>query len=574
MSEQNKRTNPKYQAILQLILLIAIIIAANILSTNVYQRLDLTKEKRFTLSDATQNLLYDLDDVVYITVFLEGEFPAGFKRLRNATVEMLNEFRAYAGNNIEFRFENPLETSDPKERAAIVQQLFDKGLEPRRLVEQGDGFSEKIIFPGATVAYRGRELPVNLLQQQLNKSAEAALNESIALLEYNMANAIQKLQRDSKPQIAFLEGHGELVEKEVADMAATLSKYYVVNRLDLTERLAIPQKYSAVVIARPTQKFEESNKYKLDQYIMNGGRVLWLVEHLASDLDSLRAGKFVATDMALNLEDMLFKYGVRINFDLIQDVQCTKIPLVVGQDQAGNATQTVLRNWIYSPVLTQHSQTHPITKNLDAVLSHFAASIDVIQTKGANVQPAILLSSSPYSRSISTPIEVSIMRDTKRPDPKKFENSGNIPIAVALEGEFVSPFKNRLAFETKAMIDSIEEFTDRTLSVPTKMVVIADGDIIRNDVDPTNGQVQPLGYYKFTKETFANRDLLFNAIEWLTDDAGIIAARSKDVKLRLLDKERVKVEQTKWQLLNLAIPIGSILLFGIVYNVIRRRKYA
>lgn len=564
-------------AVATLSFVIAVLVLVNIIAFYVYGRFDLTREKRYTLTPATRELLGNLDDIAYVKVYLEGEFPAGFKRLRNSTQEMLDEMRSYSGGMLEYEFSDPMANSDAKEREAVTQQLMDKGLSPTRLIENTEEYSEKIIFPGAVVSYKGRDLPVILLQEQLNKSPDETLNNSIVLLEYNLANAVQKLQRPTKPSIAFLEGHGELPPKAVEDFAFTLSKYYLLKRFNLKDNLYIPSReFSAVVIAKPTQKFEESDKYKLDQYIMNGGRVLWLVENLNTELDSLQrnGGAFIATDYGLNLEDQLFRYGARVNFDVVQDMQCSQIPLAVGIDQFGNAQDMQLFPWSYFPVATNHNNEHPVSKNMDALLFQFAATIDTITGKNAaKVEKTILINSSKYSRHTNAPVKINVNDVRQKPDPAQYPDR-NLPLAVALEGEFESAFKNRLAFSTQAMVDTLPELKFKDHSQATRMVVIADGDFCRNDIDPKTGHSTPLGYYKYTRETFANKDFLLNAIEWLTDENGIIAARSRELKMRLLDEQRVKDEKFFWQLLNTLCPIALVLGFAGLFGWLRRRKYA
>ncbi len=568
--------NKKTQSLTQFGILAAILLLLNVVAAYFYFRIDLTTEKRFTLTPATKQMLRNIDDVVYVKVFLSGEFPAGFKRLRNATLDMLKEFRAYSGNKVEFDFIDPFEgISDTKQREEIFNQLSEKGLEPRRLIENQEDYSEKIIFPGAMLFYKGRELPANLLLQQLNTGAEETLNNSIALLEYNLANTIQKLQRSTKPSIAFLEGHGELPLDEVRDVMVSLSNYYQLQRLDITKNLYIPPKFWALIIAKPTKKFEEVHKFKIDQYIMNGGKVLWLVENLATSLDSLQSnnGSFIALDYGLNLEDQLFKYGVRVNFDLVQDLQCSKIPLAVGRDAFGNASQLELFPWTYFPVITETNNEHPITKNMSAVMLQFAGTIDTINTRKNDLKKTVLLSTSPYSRADATPVRVDVNTVRTKPKPEEF-SAGNKPVAVAIEGKFPSLFKNRLDPSTLAMIDTIPDVSYREESENNKMVVISDGDVIRNEFDAKRGQTSPLGYYKYTGETFANKDLIINAIEWLNDDNGIISARNKDIKLRLLDKPRIKESKLQWQLLNLLLPLAIVLLFGLGYSLWRKRKYS
>lgn len=563
------------QSLLKLSFVIISAILLNIIGQYAYGRFDLTKEKRFTLTPPTQKLLTNLDDVVYVKVFLEGEFPAGFKRLRNSIQEMLDEFRSYSGNRVEYEFIDYTADTDVQEREAVAKSLMEKGLEPTRLIENKEDYSEKIIFPGAIITYKGRELPITLLQEQLNKTPEEALTNSTALLEFNLANTIQKLQRLQKPTVAFLDGHGELSLDDVQDFAYTLTKYYSLERFKLTEQLYIPQKYSAIVIAKPTLPFEESNKYKIDQYVMNGGKVLWLLENLNCNLDSLTAnsGSFIALNYGLNLEDQLFRYGARVNFDVVQDMQCAQIPLATGIDQFGNAKQMELFPWNYYPVVTAHNDKHPLSKNTDALLFQFAGSIDTIAGKDSQVKKSILLTSSPYARRTEAPVKINVNQVRQKIDPAQFPDK-NLPVAVALEGKFTSVFKNRLAYSTKQMTDTIEELKFKEQSAPTRMVVISDGDFARNDFDTKTGRAAPLGYYKYTRETFANKDFLMNTIEWLTDDYGIIAARNRDVKARLLDEPRVKTQKTMWQLFNILVPIGMAVVFGAGFSFWRKRKYA
>ncbi|HNL08861.1 MAG TPA: Gldg family protein, partial [Chitinophagales bacterium] len=332
----------------QLFLLLAILVVLNILGNQWFTRFDLTSEKRFSLTQPTRDLLSQLNDDVYIQVYLDGEFPAGFKRLRNATAEMLNEFKAYTGNKLQYEFIDPLADATKEQKEKIAQQLMDKGLEPTRLIENKEGYSEKIIFPGAIVTYRGHEMPVQLLLQQTDKSnAEGTLNNSIMLLEYDFANAIAKLHNDHKPAVAFIEGNGELTGAPISDMVYTLSKYFKVDRFDLKNNYCIPNnRYDAIVIAKPTEKIDEPQKFKIDQFIMNGGKALWLVENMRAEMDSLKRGSFLALDYGLNLEDQLFKYGVRVNMNMVKDLQCEKIPIVVGTDRLGNAQQMQPFPWI------------------------------------------------------------------------------------------------------------------------------------------------------------------------------------------------------------------------------------
>lgn len=570
MSEIVTEQTQRQKSLMRLAISTLALIGIYLLSLFVYYRFDLTTEKRFTLTPATREMLKNLDDVVYIRVYLEGELPAGIKRLRNATLDMLYEFRSYAKEGLEFEFIDPMEGT-PEEQQAIAKQLAEEGLEPIRLIENSDGYSEKPLFPGAIINYKGRKMPVMLLQDQPNVGPQEDLNNSIALLEYNFMNALQKTLHNIRPHIGFVAGHGELPEPEIFDMMQYLKKYYPVDIINLPEQLYIsPQKYASIIVAKPTKPFDDKDKFKIDQYVMNGGRVLWLVEQLSADLDSLnrKGGSFIAIDYNLNLDDLLFKYGARINSNLVEDLQCTKIPLTIGREG-----QLQNFSWVYSPVITEHNDLHPVSKNLDAVLLQFAGSIDTIKTVKDSIQKTILLRTSDYSRTVAAPVEVNVNSVRQPPNPEAFKG-GNKPVAVALEGQFPSLFKNRLDPATLAMLDTLEGMTHLDQSKPTKMILISDGDIIRNDYDPVRGHTSPLGYYKYTGETFDNKNFLINCIEWLNDENGLIAARSKEVKLRLLDTTRIKAEKGFWQTLNMVLPLALVAIFGGIYTWWRRKKYA
>jgi len=567
-----KSRSHKTKALFTVLFALVVLVLINVLSSVVHTRFDLTKEGRFSLTEATKDLLFEVDDVVTVKVFLEGEFPAGFKRLRNSTKDMLDEFRSYTGNDLQYEFVDPFkDVEDPSERNIIRNDLLEKGLIPRRVIENTDDYSEKVIFPGALVIYGNKEFPVNLLEEQRGGDANEVLNNSISLLEFKFANAFQKCLRQGKPRIAFLTGHGELQGRDIADIQLSLSTYYLISYLNLTEFDVVPPAISVLVVSKPKTKFSELEKFKIDQFIMNGGRVLWLVESLNIEMDSLlRKSEYMATVNDLNLEDMLFKYGVRVNDNLIQDLQCSPIPLVVGTDKSGNAQQQKLFPWLYNPIITNTNQEHPITKNLDAVSCEFVGTIDTIKQKG--VKKDILLSSSEYSKVFFNPVLVDINMVRQKPNKEQFKKSYQ-PIAVALEGNFTSVFENRLAFETRAVLDTIDGFKLRDSSLHTKMVVVADGDIIKNDYDKKNDRPFPLGFNKFTNDNFGNKDFVLNSIEWLNDNSGIIVARSKDVKLRLLDTERAREEKSFWQLINIVLPLVFVLIFGLIYGFVRRRRF-
>ncbi|MCH8329807.1 MAG: gliding motility-associated ABC transporter substrate-binding protein GldG [Bacteroidetes bacterium] len=559
----------KQKALIQLALLLAILIFVNILSSGLYTRIDLTQEKRFTLAEPTKQMLAELEDMVYVKIYLEGEFPAGFKRLRNSAQEMLDEMRSYSNNKIDYEFIDPFEGVGAEEKQEIYNQLVQKGLEPTNLQVQGqEEYSERIIFPGALFNYRGKEIAVHLLHNQFGQGPQEALNTSVILLEYKFTKAIRNLTTSYKPQLAFTEGHGELLDEDIEDLARSLQEFYTMVRFDLSEEIAIPQEYSCLVIAKPTKKFNKQDKYKIDQFIMNGGKVLWLVEGVKADMDSLQnKNEFFTQINDLNLDDILFKYGVRVNFDLVQDLYCNPIPLVIGFQ--GDMPQSKLYPWYYFPVFTSRND-HPINKNLDVVSSQFCSTIDTVGAK--KVKKTVLMATSDYTKVMPHPVKVHLGIMREEPDPSRFTKKSQ-PTAVLLEGIFESVFKNRLTPETMQMIDTVQKLPYLEQSVETKMVIIADGDIMKNERS-SGGLGYPLGYYPFTEQTFANKDLLLNIFEYLVGDAGLMETRSKEITLRMLDTRKVKEEKFKWQLINIGVPLALVLIFGFIYNFIRKRKYA
>lgn len=562
------------RSINRFILLLGSLIFINIIAAKVFTRLDLTKEKKYSLTPQTKTLLKNLDSEVLVKVYLDGEFPAGFKRLQTSIKDILDEFQVYGDENIIYEFINPSESGNEKEKFEFYKQLSKKGLTPMNLqVREDEALVEQYVFPGALVTYKGRELPVVFLNNQVGLDPQVALNGSIAMLEYKLSNVIQKLQHKSRPKIAFTEGHGELADIYMQDIGKTLSEFYEINRFDPTKNAAIDTSLKALIIARPSVPYTEREKWMLDQYVMMGGKILWLVEPVIAEMDSMKSiGKnkdgFTTVDMPLNLEDLFFRYGVRYNTDLIQDMQCNQIPIVVGMQN--NTPQTKNFEWIYYPVIAPQSD-HPIVKNLDLINTEFVSSIDTVKTS-SSIQKTVLLSSSAYSRSVFAPHDVSLSVIQNKVDAKQF-NKKNLPVAVLCEGVFSSAFSNRLSDETTEMMDTIYPYEIKSTSSPTKMIFLSDAAFIKNPVK-SDSTTMPLGYYKFTQQTFANKDFIINCMEYLVDESGLIYSRAKDVKLRLLDKAKVNLYRTEYQVLNIVFPLFLLLLAGIGFYVYRTRKYA
>lgn len=559
-------------AYIRLGLVLVILLLLNVVSRYAYFRWDLTAEKRYSISQPTKEMVRSLNDVVIVKVYLGGELNAGFTRLKESTRNMLKEFQAYGGKNIEFEFIDPMAIENLDERKALITDLMQRGLSPTNLTTKSKtDTKQQLVFPGALVVYGGREFPVNLLENQIGFSPQMVLNNSVILLEYKFANAIKKLTQYRPPRVGFIRGYGELNEAETADMRQTLSTLqYEVKDFDLVQNYFIPDRFDVIIIAKPQRAFDEKEKYKIDQYIMHGGKVLWLVDGTNASMDSLRlnyTGQFVQGN-DFNLDDMLFKYGARINNDLVQDVNLNNpIPLVVGK--MGNAPQTEMFPWYYFPLLVSDNN-HAINKNLDPVAAFFPSSIDTVKNPG--VRKTILLHTSANGKAQLAPSRVHFGILQSKANPAYF-NQPDIPVAVLLEGEFESVYKNRVSPEYLAASDTIAQLKFKDKSPASRMIVIADGDVMRSEVR-SDSTSYPLGYYLYTKQTFANKDFILNCIEYLVDDNGILETRNKEVKLRMLNSVKVEDEKLQWQLLNIALPIGLVILFGLGYGFYRKRKYA
>jgi ABC-2 type transport system permease protein len=556
----------KKRDLLSLGLTIAILVMLNFVGSFMFHRFDLTSEKRYTLSDQTKKLLKNLDDVIYVKVYLEGDFPAGFKRLRNETKEMLDEFRAYSNNNIEYEFINPTEGVEKKQQNEVFKQLFDKGLQPTNLeVKEESGTTQQIIFPGAIVSYRGHELPWQLLKTQMGSSPEAQLNNSIQALEYEFASCIRNLSVEQRPTVGFLDGQGELDTLLVQDIADELNAFYNVKRVKIDSQLTALKGLDALIIAQPDSAFRDKDKFILDQYIMKGGKVLWCIDPLYTSPDSLRRnGGTLAVPYQLRIEDMLFRYGVRVNQDMVADIQSSVIPVNVAM--RGQPANIQMKPWIFSPLIMPLGD-HPIVKNLDVIRLNFASTIDTIEAKG--IKKTILLQTSRYSKAQNAPVRVDLRMVNMQLDESRF----NMPyrnVAVLLEGSFESVYKNHLS--PKIAKDTAIAY--KPDGVPTKMIVISDGDIICNDVDYRSGKKLPLGYDKYTNQTYGNKNFILNCMNYLCDDSGLISVRARELTLRLLDKKKLKNERFKWQLINTLVPLGALVLFGLIYSARRKRKYS
>ncbi len=569
------RAKTKNENIIQAVIAIAIILLLNFISANVFTRIDLTTDKRYTISENTKELLNSIDEVLFFRIYLDGDLPAGFKRLQSATVELLNEFRAYAGDNIQYEIINPSESESKNTRNKIYQQLYNKGLNPTNLnIKDNDGStSQKIIFPGILVSYNGNEFPVNILKNNVAFSPDANLHSSIQALEYELSFAVKQLTTDRLPLIGFVEGHGELDPIHLNDMASTLSQFYGLVRVkingdatSLTDSLG-NNIFDLLVIAKPENEFSEQDKYIIDQHIMRGGNTLWLIDNVKIDIDSLtRTSTTIALPHNLNLDDQLFTYGVRINPNLMQDMQCAVIPVNTAIN--GQKPKFVPAPWVYYPLLIP-STDHPVSKNVDLVKTQFISQIDTVGLD-PKIKKSVILKTSNYSRTAVTPALIDLSMVSEKIEPSIFSKPEMIA-GILLEGNFKSVYTNRITPSTKGKFKPV--FIEQ--SNEAKMIVISDGDIIKNEVRGVGENIQPLalGYDRFTKQTFGNKEFLLNCINYLCNNEDIIETRSKEYKLRMLNKAEITEYKTKWQFINVALPIIITIIAGLAYSRYRKNKY-
>lgn len=580
-----KKKIQKYSIAAAMLLFIAVVY----LSTLFFFRADLTAEKRFSLTPATKTLLQNIDSVITVQVFLTGELPADYKKLSIATQDLLDEFRSVSGNLVQVRFEKPGEdiTNDTA-KVRFYDSLAKLGV----VFEQSEVVSAKaekstnqLIIPSALVSFRKGQKPIAIdlrssrkVYKQFNvvndnapqEDAEATRNAAEALLEFKFADAIDKLTRKYIPTLAYLVGNGEPIDYKVNDLGESLRNEYRLAVFDLKKGYPDPNMIDALMIVKPTQPFTDEDKLKLDQYVMNGGKIIWCIDKLHAELDSLMRSQaeYTAFDRGLQLDDILFKYGVRINPDLLQDLNCSKLPIVIGKNADGSPKiQRV--PWPYYPFLSAHGD-NPISKNLDRVLPIFPSSIDTVKAPGIN--KTILLASDTNSRRISSPAIVSINSVKSEEDLQTF-NKSYVPVAVLLEGKFHSLYANRVP---QNVMDSVQRITGKPFlaagNKESKQIVVADADIVTNAVSATAGPL-PMGVLPLENYRFANREFFLNSVDYLVSRSNLFESRNKDFVLRLLDKVKVEEQKTMWQFLNIAIPVMLVIVTGLIFQWRRKRKY-
>ena len=539
-----------------------LIILINLLVGFKFYRIDLTEEKRYSVKPETQAILENLEDEIHVEIFLEGKLNASFQRFQKAILETLEEFRIYSKNKITYSVSDPALAKSESARNEFMADLARRGIQPTNIIDTRDGQrEEKIVFPGVIISYEGVEKGIMLLKGNKAGTPEQEINQSIEGIEYEIISTIFSLINEDRKQIAFVSGHGELDSLQSFSLRSELSEVYDVFDTKLSSQNDL-NRFDVLIVAKPTESFSEPDKYLLDQYLMQGGKILFLLDKVDASMDSAARDDYFAGPNNLSLDDQLFKYGVRINPDLVQDRRSGMYPVITGE--VGGRPRMQLIEWPFFPLLGEFAN-HPITKNLDAILTRFCNSIDTV--KAAGIQKTPLLMSSPYSRKIATPVHINVNELRKNLRDSDY-STRFIPIGIILEGKFTSLYKNRFPPSGQESSKIIEE------SVPTKIVIVADGDIARNDVNPRNNQPQPLGFDPMTKTTFANKDFLLNSVAYLTEEKGLIQVRNKEVKIRPLDKVKLKEGRVKWQVLNIAAPLILLIGYGIFRFYLRKRRFA
>lgn len=563
---KTKNNNSSIRSEIKLLLISSVsIVLFNILSQFFFKRFDLTQDKRYTLSETTLNIIKNVDSPLYVDVYLEGNFPPEFKRLQNETKQLLEEFSAY-NSNIVFQFKNPIEKEEM--RVEIMKEFYERGMQPLSItVEEKGKQSQEVVFPWAQATYGDKFTKVSLLKNLMGASTEEKVISSVQHLEFGFAEAITKITKEKQKKIAVIKGNGELIEPLIADFLTTVKESYYIGPFTLdsvakepTQTLAALKKYDLALIAKPTEAFSEAEKQVLDQFVMHGGKTLWLVDAVTADMDSMynETGTILAHPRELNLTDLFFKYGIRMNTLLIKDEYATPIKIATGNQ--GSETQLQQYNWKFSPFIYPTS-THPIVKNMEGIKFEFSSPIELLKN---DIKKTVLLSSSEYSKTIGTPTPVSLAMITEETTPEEYAGKGLLPVAVMMEGKFNSAYQNRvLPFADKTFQSSGKE---------TKMIIISDGDVIKNQLD--KGMPLELGFDKWTNQLYGNKEFLLNCVNYLLDDNGLINIRSKDVNLPLLNKEEVYTNYTSAQLITVGLPILILAIFGFLFTFLRKKRYS
>ena len=549
----------------QLLVTLILLVAINYGNQLYFKRFDLTHDKRYTLSETSMDIIEQIDSPLYVDVFLEGNFPADFKRLQIETRQLLEEFTAY-NPNIIFQFVNPIEKEE--ERVAVMKQFYERGLQPLSVTVDDKGKqTQEVVFPWAVASYGDKSSKVGLLKNLMGASTEEKVISSVQHLEFAFAEAFHKISNEKQKKIAVIKGNGQLEDIYIADFLRTVRESYFIGPFTLdsvakqqpTETLEALKKYDLAIIAKPTEAFSEEEKQVLDQYIINGGKTIWLLDNVNANYEDLynETGVLLAHTNELNLTDMFFKYGIRMNPLLVKDEYA--IPIKVATGEQGSQTQYQQFFWKFSPFIYP-ATTHPIVKNMEGIKFEFTSPIELLKN---DIQKTVLLTSSEYSKPVGTPTQISLDLLTEEVNPEDYAGKGLMPVAVLLEGNFKSMYENRIL--------PFKDANFKSNGIENKMIVISDGDVIKNQID--KGVPLELGFDKWTNNLYGNKDFIMNCVNYLLDDSGLINIRSKDVDLPLLDKEKVYQNYTWAQLITIGIPIGIVFVFGFLFTYLRKRTY-
>lgn len=560
------RSRSRQSGLFRAVVVLAAVLAVNLSGSLGFVRFDLTSEKRYSLTDASKQMLRELDDIVYFRVYLDGDLPPEFRRLRNEASEMLDEMQAWS-DYIQVDFISPTRAAgdDQEQLRTLYRNLSEKGLEPAEvMIQTSDGASRQVIIPGAVVSYKDQELALPLMEDHIGYGIMESIHKSGMMLEYNIVSAIQRVTRTHRERIAFLEGHGQFDPPYVASVTNALEQFYDVDRVRPDAGIEALSKYKALISARPLEPFDEAEKFLLDQYLMQGGHMLWLVDPVFADMDSLRrAPETLGIAWDINMDDFFFHYGARLNPELVQDLHAARIPKQVGS--VSGRPQFDLQEWHYFPILNPRAD-HVIVRNLNLIRTEFLSSMDTVPVEGVDAQ--VLLQTSTNTRTIPVPARISIEQLYNPPNPASFRGPP-ATAAVLLEGHFPSLFRNRLLPD----VDLPADFVRRDTGEEAAMIVVSDGNVIKNQVR-MDGSPMPLGYYSYTDQTFGNKDFILNAVNYLADDSGIIEARAKDMRMRLLDRSRLQQQIAGVQVVNVVVPVTILALFGGLRFLWRKRRHA
>lgn len=533
------------------------LLVLNVLAQDYFFRIDLTADKRYTLNEASKNLLRDLNETVYVDVYLDGEVPAGFKRLQRSIEQTLEQFRNYAGGNIQYRFIDPATAVSPAARNEFYQSLADKGIQPTNIFDTEEGRRvEKLVFPGAVISYGGREKGVMLLGGSAGASAEEKLNQSVEEVEYALMRTISALTRQEKPAIGLIASPADSFE--LSGIRQLLAHGYELSTVQPDQSLA---GYDAILLVKPFRTFTDQELYRLDQFVMQGGRLLAFLDASNANMQGAGAEGMLAVPVNTRLNELFFRYGLRLNTNLLQDLNSGGYPLVVGN--MGNNPQIQMVRWPFYPILNNYAD-HPVVRNLDASLGRFMSTLDTVMAEGITKQPLIF--SSAYARTFTLPLQISLNDLRKDFQPEAY-NKGPLAVAYMLEGRFTSLFKNRFLPEGIAKAGFIPD------GQPAKVLVVADGDFVLSSQNPQNGEPLPLGEVAFQQQGFANGQFLLNALEYMLNEDGLILARNKEIAIRPLDPVKLEEERTFWQLINIGLPLLLIVLLGIGHTAWRKYQY-